>query len=225
MFNQYAINPAVAGSEKSTILSLSIRNQWLGFKDAPSTQVLSIHGSVNEKTGLGALVFNDNTGLLSKTGIQLTYAYHFDLNKAGKISVGLSGMFYQHSVDKSSIKLADPNDSAVQGEKEKTMVPDASFGLYYYSDKLYIGFSMPQLIQSRLGFNELADSSKLNQLVRHYFLSGGGYKFKINDNFTIEPSILLRAIAQAPVQVDINAKLTYKKLLWLGLSYRNEESL
>jgi len=225
MFNNYFINPAVAGSEENTVLSLSLRNQWLGFEGAPSTQTLSIHGSKNKKTGLGALFFNDRTGLLSKTGIQLTYAYHFQLKNTAKLSVGLSGMFYQHAVDKGNIKLGDPNDNAVQGEKERTIVPDAAFGLYYYSDKIHIGFSVPQLVQSRLGFNELSDSSKLNELVRHYFLTGGGYKFKINEDFDIEPSLLFKAIAQAPVQIDINAKITYKKLLWLGASYRNKESV
>jgi len=105
------------------------------------------------------------------------------------------------------------------------MVPDATFGLYYYADKFHLGFSIPQLIQSRLGFNELTGSLKLNTLVRHYFLTGGGYKFEVNEDFDIEPSFLFKAIAQAPVQIDINAKITYQKALWLGASYRDKESV
>ena len=225
MFNNYFINPAVAGSEENAVLSLSLRNQWLGFKGAPSTQTLSIHGSQNQRTGLGALFFNDRTGLLSITGMQVSFAHHFQLNNTAKLSLGLSGMFYQHAVDKDNIKLGDPDDNAVQGEKERTMVPDATFGLYYYADKFHLGFSIPQLIQSRLGFNELTGSLKLNTLVRHYFLTGGGYKFEVNEDFDIEPSVLIKTIAQGPVQIDLNAKVTYKKSLWLGVSYRNKESM
>jgi type IX secretion system PorP/SprF family membrane protein len=41
MMNSYLLNPAVAGNEGYTSLNLTVREQWLGLKDAPSTYAVS----------------------------------------------------------------------------------------------------------------------------------------------------------------------------------------
>jgi len=231
MFNDYLINPAVAGSKGDNIASLTYRSQWTGLNGAPTTFTASIHGPWGKRVGFGALLFNDNMGPFSTTGLQISYAYRFEINKESKISLGLSGMFYQYALDKNELALDkngftvdESNDNAIIGGKEKAFAPDAAFGIYYYTDNFYAGFSVPQLFQNRVNFSELNDSLKLNKLVRHYFLTCG-YKFEINEDFDFEPSLLFKAVAPAPIQLDINAKATYKEMLWLGASYRTQESV
>ena len=41
MMNSYLLNPAVAGHEGYTSLNLTVREQWIGLKDAPSTYAFS----------------------------------------------------------------------------------------------------------------------------------------------------------------------------------------
>ena len=48
MFNDFSINPAVAGSEAYAPVALSFRRQWAGMKDAPVTQTLSAHTFMGE---------------------------------------------------------------------------------------------------------------------------------------------------------------------------------
>jgi len=63
-----------------------------------------------------------------------------------------------------------------------------------------------------------------SQLVRHYF-AHGGYIIDLGGDMQIEPSVLVKAIQNAPIQFDINAKAIYKEMAWIGCSYRSMESL
>ena len=213
MFNNNFINPAVAGTEGFNLASFTFRNQWAGFNDAPTTQVVSMCGPLGEDMGFGGILLNDKTGPRRTTGMQLTYAYRMQVFDDGtKISLGISGIFYQHVLDMTDLKPDpyEPPDNVITGGKEKKFAPDAAFGVYYYTGKYYAGFSVPQLFQ--------------NELQRHFFFTGG-YKYEINDNFDIEPSFLFKAVAHVPAQLDINAKLIYQEKYWSGLSYRHKESI
>lgn len=224
MFTNYFINPAVAGSDDHYLASLSLRNQWTGLKGSPNTQTAGIYGPWGRNMGIGGLLFNHSTGPISRAGLQLSYSYHIDINADSRLGFGLAGMFYQHTIRKSELIADIADDPALVGEKERTIAPDAAFGTYYYTKKYYVGFSIPQLFQNRLNYNSFNKSTKENKLVRHYFLNGG-YKFEINDQFDLEPSLLLKAVVNAPFQFDINARATYKDFVWLGTSYRNKESV
>ena len=65
MFNEYILNPAVAGAKEYDILRSSYRNQWTGFNGGPITQTLSAHFRVTETTGVGFALFSDKTGTLT----------------------------------------------------------------------------------------------------------------------------------------------------------------
>ena len=59
LYNDFAINPAVAGSKNYSPLSLNVRRQWLGIDEAPVTQNLMLHGFLGQNTGGGFHFFND----------------------------------------------------------------------------------------------------------------------------------------------------------------------
>ena len=222
--NDFLLNPAIAGSKKYNPVRLSFRSQWAGFKDAPMTQVASIHGEIIKGMGLGSVLFNDVTGPVSRAGVQLAYAYHFKVGDFNKISIGMAGLLYQHVLDKGALTLDEPDDMAIQGGKERRFTADAIFGVAYTSETLYGGFSAPQLFQSRLDFSEEDDGSVSN-LMRHYFLTLG-YTFRLGADYFLDPSVLFKAAEKgSPPQLDVNLRFLYKDLLWAGLSYRHTESV
>jgi len=47
MMDYYLLNPAVAGSYDYIPVNLSVRQQWVGFDGAPSSQAISLHYSWN----------------------------------------------------------------------------------------------------------------------------------------------------------------------------------
>jgi type IX secretion system PorP/SprF family membrane protein len=226
MINDYVFNPAIAGIESSYQMKTNIRNQWVGVTDAPRTTVLSIYGKYKDSNvGLGGVVFSDQVGPTSRTGLSLSYAYHFSLTDNMKMSLALSGGFTQMKIDPSSITVFHPEDPIMNGGILESSVPDATFAFYLYTKDWYIGASIPQLLNSNLGFfddNYLKayDVDPDGSLDRHYFAMAG-YKWKVNYDYVLEPSVLLKSVAPAPTQVDFGVKVTYQNKLWMGSSYRS----
>ncbi|MBI2966206.1 MAG: type IX secretion system membrane protein PorP/SprF [Bacteroidetes bacterium] len=218
MYDPFIVNPAVAGSKSYFPLLASYRNQWTGFADNPKTMLLSMHGELKKNISVGGIIFSDKTGPTSRTGLVAAYSYHLPVGK-NTLAFGLSMMGFRYSLDKSKL-TTDLPDPAIQGEVVQKIVPEATFGMFYWGKNYYAGFAAPQLIQMRV---DIGGSEVLNRMVRHYFLTGG-YKFAFSD-YAVEPSFLVKATAAAPVQFDINSRFYYKEIAWLGLSYRNQESV
>ncbi len=52
-----------------------------------------------------------------------------------------------------------------------------------------------------------------------------GYVYEINDEFTVEPSMLLKIPTSAKPQLDVNARVYYKQNYWAGISYRTGNAM
>jgi len=220
--NQYEINPAVAGSDAGFPLGFTFKKLWMGIEGSPSIQTLSGHMEVAEHMGVGLKVFNISSGPLQRTGGEVTYAYHVPLSDGDqKLAFGLSGLFYQYKLDRDLI-LEEENDEAYMAAGESMFVPDVSFGVYFYSDKYYVGLAVPQLLSRKVDLK--SDKVLEQQQVRHYFLHGG-YNFKINNDFSLEPSVLAKFVESGVFQADINARLMYKRMVLFGLAYRTSDAI
>lgn len=249
MMNKYLLNPAYAGSEGYTSYNLTARQQWMGFGDAktPSTQaicgqtrvmqndLLNMLPFVNRRmtnrkpsgrVGLGGYIFNDRNGLINRTGLQGTYAYHIPINEA-QLSFGVSGTVYQFKIDDDNMTLPDDDlgipDPLINGRENTMFIPDATAGIYYMYRNFYIGASGMNLFQSVLKFG--SDQSYSNyKLKRHYYFMTG-YRYNLDDGFAIEPSLLVKSTERMNLQADINVKAYYEDDYWMGVSYRTGSAL
>lgn len=242
--NEFLFNPAIAGAEGFSSVNLIAREQWLGLPDSPKTHALAIqsrimpnsfifrgqsirkrrgYNSRDSRVGLGAFIYNDRTGLLDRTGLQLTYAYHIRIQE-GQLSFGLSANFYQFKVfvDGDHIILADDNDGTVNGNKRNLYVPDMNFGAYYMTAQYYAGFSATDLAQSSLKITR--NKSSEYKALREYLLIGG-YKYRVNYDLVIEPNTLLKVNEKGAIQGDFGAKALFGEDYWGGLAYRTPNSL
>ena len=229
MINNYAVNPAVAGMYDYYQVKTTIRNQWVGISDAPRTTVLSIYGKKNEHVGLGGLVFNDQAGPTSRIGGSASYTYSFAMSKAIKISFALSGGFTQFKITKQGLNIEDQNDPYMDGGDVVKSIPDATFGFNMYGDKWYFGAAIPQLLSNNLDlidsdFTRIYDANNdvesTGKLAQHIYVLGA-YKHDFNPIWSVEPSLLLKTVGAAPLQVDFGLKTTYNDKLWFGMDYRN----
>jgi len=195
---------------------------WVGIPGSPSIQTLSGHMEVADRMGIGAKLFNFMQGPLRHTGMEATYAYHIPLSGGtSKLAFGLSASLYQFYLDKRSLTVEDPSDQALQGSNKK-IVPDVDFGMLIYGDNYFAGLTVAQLFQGKinLGTKGIADQKR----VRHYFLHGG-YNFNISEDIILQPSLMLKLIEAGVFQADINAHMTYHKMINFGLSYRTGDAL
>lgn len=215
--NDFLLNPAIAGTKDYIPVSVSHRSQWVNFNNSPNTQIASVHGAVNEKAGLGLSLIKHETGPTGMMSAQLSYSYRIRLNDKLKLSFGLAPMIIQQSLNKSKITLEEQNDNTFNRISGKTLIADLNAGVYMYSEKYFVGISVPQLAGNKI---RMGDDLFKEQLKRHYLLHAG-YDHVINEKYTLTPSLLLKVIESgAPPQMDINIKATYNRSVWALLSYR-----
>src|SRR4030042_2637309 len=223
MFNKFVYNPAVAGVDPFFQIRSNHRVQWVGLTDPPLTNSLSYFGPhATLPMGYGGYIYYDVTGPTSKAGLTGAYAYNFGITGDLRLSMGVSLGLMQYKVDGTQIKLKDKTDQALEEAVYSSFVPDANFGLYLYSRNYYVGFSTTQLINTKLKLYE--QRTGLNKLKTHFYLTGG-YSFEINDDFKIEPSLILKGTAPMLIQFDFNTRVIYLDMIWLGLSYRTQDAL
>ncbi len=218
MFNRMLINPAVAGSVQDLPIQLSIRQQWVGFDDAPSTQVISgQYCFEGYNMGIGAVLFIDSFGHERRLGFQANYSYILEVFDDAKLALGLGLQVFQYQLNYDKLVAIDDADPNILGNIQSKVVPESDFGAYLYHDKYFAGISANQMIGMpvKIGGEEI----QMSRLVRHYNLMGG-YKFTLNPDFELEPSLLLKTSFKAPTQLDFNIRGIYQKNYWLGVSYR-----
>lgn len=224
MLNSYILNPAVSGTEDYYEVKSNNRYQWVGVTDAPRTYILSVQGPHRKRSmGFGGSVYSDITGPTSRTGAYLSYAYHVKLSPTFKLSFGLSFGVMQFKIDGSKVTLKEGNDPAMSTGVMSAITPDATFGTYFYSKNLYIGVSMPQLIGNKLNFFDNVSASQ-SRLARHLLVQAG-YTFHLGENFTIQPSVLLKYVAPVPMQIDFGLKIGYKDIVWVGSAFRTKDAV
>ncbi len=231
IFNDFALNPAVAGAKDYVPVHLAIRRQWAGIKDAPFSQVLSAHGNVGYNIGIGGVLINEIAGPTRRTGLHFSMAYHLRLTAGSKyrkptqvLSFGLTGAFNQHRIDNSMLTTFEPDDQTIIEGFQNDIVPDMNVGIYYHNtNKFYAGFSIFNLVESKVDLYSLIDEFN-NPLERHYYLTAG-YNWEVNEFINIQPSAIFRMIEATPFQFDIQTRVLYKKQHWLTVGYRHQEAV
>ena len=224
MLNNYILNPAVSGTEDFYEVKSNNRYQWVGVTDAPFTYVLSVHGPHRKHNmGFGGAVYSDVTGPTSRTGAYLSYAYHVKLSQKLKLSFGLGFGVMQFKIDGSKVTLKEGNDPAMSNGVMSVIAPDATFGIQLYTKKFYFGVSMPQLIGNKLKFFDNVSDAQ-SRLARHLLIMGG-YTFNLGDNWTVQPSFLLKYVTPVPMQIDLGLKIGYRDVVWAGSAFRIKDAV
>lgn len=224
MLNQMAINPAVAGKDDFAEVRSNNRHQWIGITDAPRTYMLTLHGPVKDKNmGVGMSIFTDIVGPTRRTGLNFSYAYHLKLNNQDRLSMGLSAGILQWGIDGNKITLREQDDTQLYQTYQNTIVPDFGAGIYYHRDnKFYIGLSLPQLHQAPI---QLYPNTYKNSRIVSQLNLNGAYLFDIDEDFTLEPSFLLKYEIPAPPKIDAGLRLIYKDMIWIGSAYRHNDAV
>lgn len=221
MFNGLGLNPAYAGVHDGLSTSFILREQWAGLEGAPSTQIASIHSPLRKRpVSLGAVFYRDKLGLSTEYGGYFSYAYRIRVNNNFRLSMGLQASAHNYSVEYANAN-SGINDLEGLGNVNQ-MLWNVGAGLMLHSDRIYLGVSSPQLMNRQLQIGD--PDGQFTDLVRHFYVTAG-YAFDIGLNYLLKPNILMKSVAGAPVQVDINANLLIKSVVWIGASYRSMDSV
>lgn len=230
MLNDYFQNPAVAGSRPYFDAISANRLQWTGITDAPRTYALSLHGPIRAKNmGVGGYLFTDVAGPTRRIGFSGSYAYHLKLTEKIKISLALSAGVMQFAVDASKLTLDNTGDYVFANGYQSKIVPDLGTSFYLYSPakengtgNWWVGGYVPQIFPAKLKLFETPNPT--GSLATHFYFTGG-YKIFLTDDFSAEPSLLLKVVSPAPAQIDLGARIFYKNKVWIGSTYRTLDAI
>jgi type IX secretion system PorP/SprF family membrane protein len=237
MTNPYLINPALTGTYNYYQIIMNNRLQWVGLADAPLTNTISMYGPmVNHPMGIGGFIMQDKFGPTSKLSINGTYAYNYSIAEDLKIAMGLMVGLYQLKIDGSELNIEERDPYFAEGQIYSNYKPDASVGIYVYSSTYHGGLCVTNLFGNKLDFGDSfteADSvgrNVIGRLKQHYYIHGG-YKYFINREWAIEPTIIFRKVGAVPLQPDFDVRAWYGKRswegtkVWGGVSYRWQDAI
>jgi type IX secretion system PorP/SprF family membrane protein len=227
VFNMLSVNPAYAGYKEDLYLNAIYRHQWVDFPGAPQTGGVSIDGLTNardERVGLGAQVMVDNLGPQQTLSAYGFYSYRIPLDEEGtrRLCIGLGGGITQYSIDGSALKYVDDLDQALPLGKTSKIVPDARFGVYYYTPKFYISASVMDLFSLyTANFRYYWGGYNYSTLRKsqHLYVAAG-YLLDLSENLKLKPSVMVKEDFKGPTNVDLTAFLLIAERLWIGGSYR-----
>lgn len=201
--NQYLINPAMAGLGGGISFDLSYRKQLNSVPGALTEQALTGTYSFDKAT-IGLNVYNEKAGLLRRTRVLGSYAYHLKLNEKDKLHFGLSVGVLNEKADESSIK-GDATDVNIGRFNDRGAVVDGDFGAAYTGNGITVQGAI-------LNLNNFMNRDKRNQINYATFFTALSYKFNMGKEYGdvgLEPKVSYRGIKEADGIVDAGMNVTF----------------
>jgi type IX secretion system PorP/SprF family membrane protein len=174
--------------------------------------------------GIGMQIIDYKTGPLSRFSAYATYAYHLGISAQTSLSGGIMIGMSQWTLNRNQIKWGslDPSDPAIaQNSELRKWKPDIGIGVWLYSSDYFIGLSAQQLLPTTYSFDANGNYKGVSTKA-HIFLSGG-YRFFLDDDISMLPSLMVRYIDVAGLLIENNVKFQYQDKLWLGANVRYGE--
>lgn len=204
------------------------RKQWFGFDNAPNTAVGSVqYPFVDMNMSAGASIISDKTGPVSKTGLQLNYAYKLKeiFSRDDQLSLGINAYLFQYSLSDKDQLLLDSDDPLLNGMTQSKFNPSAGFGFAYFStteeyrdNMFYFGVATMQSFSSDLS---LATGSAGRE--QHIFANLGTRLYGYSHY--IEPSFQVNYVNPEIIDYILSAKYEMEETFWAGMSYSSTNAI
>lgn len=228
MYNMSVVNPAYAtGTESILNLGTLYRTQWVGAVGAPKTLTFFVHMPVNKKVELGLSLISDDIGEGAKkeNNFYADFAYVLQLKNKHKLSLGLKAGFtsFQTNFNGFQFESGDTSTDLMFSENINMFKPNLGMGAFYFTNKYYVGLSVPNLLSSkhieeRNGINAFGSENP------HAFFTGG-YVFDLSQAFKLKPAFMSKFVKGAPATFDVTANVLYNNKFEFGVAYRFDDSV
>ena len=228
--NMNVINPAYAGSRETLSIGLLGRTQWVGFDEAPQTFTASVHAPVWERLGVGFSVISDRIGPQAENNIYTDVSYTLPMTSDINLAFGIKGGVSLINFDYDNLIVPDEGTSAIDDpvfgdganfHKQNSFQPNFGAGLFLYSNKFYLGASVPNFLKTLHIDNNMETGASE---VMHGFVTAG-YVFDINDNLKFKPAAMMKAAVNAPLSFDVSTSFLINNKFEVGANYRLDDSI
>ncbi|MGB1041750.1 MAG: PorP/SprF family type IX secretion system membrane protein [Tenacibaculum sp.] len=213
--NPFLISPTYAGIGPGLQVRLNGISQWIGVKNAPNTQSLTVEARLADRFGGGLTVFNDANGFTTQKGAKLSFASHLTLSDFHDsfLSFALSYNFIQFGQDTSK-------DNTNSGKASRAIFSsNFDVGLLYRYERFSISANVNNILNKKVDIF----SDEEPDVLRKYVLYTSLVFAKISRGIELEPSILYEyRESDRRSKTDMNIKLrkgVRDGYIWAGLSY------
>ena len=219
MYNTISVNPAYAGSRGVLSLFGLYRTQWIGLDGAPETSTFSLNTplSDNSKLGLGVSLVNDKIGPTVENTLSADLSYSIPTSESFKLSFGVKATANLFNLDVSKLSFENQGEEQFQDLQNK-FTPNVGAGVYWHSDRAYLGFSIPNFIET----NRYDDNTTaiLKDKINYYFIAGYVFNLDKLEYIRFKPALLTKMVQGAPLQVDVSGNFMFYDKFTVGLAYR-----
>ncbi len=225
MYNMSVINPGYATDDAEVInFGALYRAQWVGSEGGPTTGTFFAHSPIAKKVEMGISVVHDEIGdVVKESNVFVDFAYVLNLNESNKLSFGIKGGATFYSTNFNGFIYSDELPDPAFAENLSKTFPNIGVGAFYFGENYYLGLSSPNLLKSKhLEKQDGVIATGVEEI--HYFFTGG-YVFNLNDNLKFKPAFMTKAVAGAPMSLDLTANFLINNVFELGAGYRWDDSV
>lgn len=199
--NRYLANPAMAGMDSVLHLNMAYRKQYTDIQGAPVTAAFTADYNPGKRVGLGLIAYHDKAGLISRSRLALTYAYHLPVGDFGqKLHFGISAAFAHANLDTKGV-VGDDTDPAIAEFNGRKNALEIDYGMGYTDHNITLQASLLNLVGFMKHFNETTGDVAT-------FYASAAYAFHFNDIInSLEPQVSIRGVKQYNSIVDVGANL------------------
>lgn len=224
MYNTLAVNPAYAGSRDALTLTGIHRTQWTGFPNAPKTQTFTMHTPMlRPELGFGLSMWNDIANPVVQRHLALDFMYKIKFEEGRNLAFGIKASLGNITADFASLRAIQPGDAAAETTLQGDILPNFGTGIYYYTPRFYVGFSVPKIVQNDYT-NIVANGfdGAFGEQRHYYFISGG--VFDLSETVKFKPVSYLKVTYGAPIELDLTSNFIFYNRFSLGAMLRLQDS-
>jgi len=214
-------NPAYAGKSGDMNVLTQSRLQWYGaIQNAPASAFVAAEmpaNFLNMPHGIGVVASYDRaSSLYQRTNMAAQFAYKKKMGK-GILSIGFQGGLISETFRGDSVRLNENegDDPIIARMAVNGRAVDFAAGLYYSTDKFYVGIASSHLLAPTINLDE-----NMEMKVDRIYNLMAGYNIQTNNPLLeLQPSLFVLTNAQMATG-DVTARIVYNKMYNGGLGVR-----
>ncbi|WP_406683663.1 PorP/SprF family type IX secretion system membrane protein [Seonamhaeicola sp. MEBiC1930] len=170
-FNKYAVNPTFSFvREQNKYISLTNKQQWVQFDNAPQSFLFSYSGRFTENIGAGIGLFQQDYGVQTVFGGIVNFAYNTALNRDNNLTFGLNIGAYQSGINEANV-ITNFSDPVLQNMPKHFLItinPAINYGTTFFD----FGITANNLVSYNLNVSKIIEDNPEQSFQAHIMYTG-----------------------------------------------------
>lgn len=212
--NPFSLNAAYAGKTEGIEATLQGWNKWNGLSgDAPVGGLLTVHGNLDNKMGIGGRVLSDRRGAFNSFIIDVAASYTAGFSEGKELRLALNTGLIQSSITDAGLAndFVNLNDPLINDFQETNLQIGTSALLVLGA--LEVGVTLPNLLEQG------------NQLYNRPIILTAIYKAQLSEKVGFSPLVTYQSLKNHPSLLDVGGRVTWNKELWGQVMYRTNNAV